>query len=108
MKLEMREVSGIVVVELDGEIDLGHSPALRKALMEILFEPRPLVIDLAQVAYIDSSGVAALVEAYQMAARANTRLVLAAPGPRVLRVLQLARLDSVFAIADTLDAALSA
>jgi anti-sigma B factor antagonist len=91
---------------LSGEIDLQHSPDVRRKLMELMFERRDVLVDLAQVSYIDSSGVASLVEAYQMARRNATRFVLVAVSQPVMRVLQLARLDKVFTLADSAEAAL--
>lgn len=108
MNLECREVNGTVVVELAGEVDLQHSPTVRKRLMELMFDRRHVLVDMARVAYIDSSGIASLVEAYQMARRNGTRFVLAAVSQPALRVLQLARLDKVFAISDTVEAGLEA
>lgn len=108
MKIESREMNGAVVVALAGEVDLQHSPTVRKHLMELMFERRPVVVDLGLVDYIDSSGVASLVEAYQMARKNGTRFVLAAVSAPAMRVLQLARLDKVFALADTVEAGLGA
>jgi anti-sigma B factor antagonist len=106
MNLETREAGGAVVVSLGGEVDLQHSPRLRKTLMELMLDGREVVVDMAQVAYIDSSGIASLVEAYQMARKGGGRFILAAVSEPARRVLQLARLDRVFAMADTVDAAL--
>lgn len=103
MNIDTRELDGAVVVALSGEVDLQHSPRLRKALMELMFEQRHVLIDMAGVGYIDSSGVASLVEAYQMARKNNTRFVLAAVSEPARRVFQLARLDRVFAIAETVE-----
>lgn len=108
MKIESRDIDGTVVVALSGEVDLQHSPTLRKLLMELMLDQRPVVVDLARVAYIDSSGIASLVEAYQMARRNGTRFILAAVSAPAMRVLGLARLDKVFALADTVEAALQA
>lgn len=107
MKMETHERGSTVVVALAGEIDLQHSPSVRRQLMELMFERRDVLVDLACVAYIDSSGIASLVEAYQMARKNATRFVLVAVSQPVLRVLQLARLDKVFTLADTVDAALA-
>lgn len=106
MNIDTRELDGAVVVALSGEVDLQHSPRLRKALMELMFEQRHVLIDMAGVGYIDSSGVASLVEAYQMARKNNTRFVLAAVSEPARRVFQLARLDRVFAIAESVEAGL--
>lgn len=107
MKMQTHDRDGTVVVALAGEIDLQHSPGVRRQLMELMFERRDVLVDLAHVAYIDSSGIASLVEAYQMARKNATRFVLVAVSQPVLRVLQLARLDKVFTLADTVDAALA-
>lgn len=108
MKIESREIDGAVVVALTGEVDLQHSPTVRKHLMELMFDRRPVVVDLGAVAYIDSSGIASLIEAYQLARKNGTRFVLAAVSAPAMRVLQLARLDKVFALADTVEAGLKA
>lgn len=107
MNMDTQEQGGAVVVALAGEIDLQHSPNVRRQLMELMFERRDVVVDLAAVSYMDSSGIASLVEAYQMARKNATRFVLAAVSQPVMRVLQLARLDKVFTLADSVDAALA-
>ncbi|CAA7615843.1 STAS domain-containing protein [Magnetospirillum sp. SS-4] len=106
MNIETRDSDGIILVSLSGEVDLSHSAGLRKRLMELMFERRDVVVDLSAVTYVDSSGIAGLVEAYQMARKNNTRFVLAALSDPVRRVLQLARLDRVFTITDSAEAAL--
>lgn len=107
MRLEVRSTpDNAAVVALGGEVDLRQSATLRKALMELMFEKRPVVVDLSTVEYIDSSGIAGLVEAYQAARGNGTLFVLAAVSDPVRRVLQLARLDRVFTIAESVEAAL--
>ncbi|PKU23980.1 STAS domain-containing protein [Telmatospirillum siberiense] len=101
-----RHVKGGVVVALQGEIDLQNSPELRKELLSWLAERRDVVVDLQGVAYIDSSGIASLVEAYQTARHQGGRFRLAAVSPAALRVLKLARLDEVFVIRETVEQAL--
>lgn len=107
MKMHSNDQGGVVTVSLTGEIDLQHSPNLRRQLMDLMFDRRDVLVDLAGVSYIDSSGIACLVEAYQAARRNGTRFVLVAVSAPVMRVLQLARLDKVFALAETAQAALS-
>jgi anti-sigma B factor antagonist len=67
-----------------------------------------VLVDLSAVDYIDSSGIASLVEAFQKAKKAGTGFALASPNPAALRVLELARLDRVFRIFATLEEALDA
>jgi anti-sigma B factor antagonist len=107
MKIETSQVDGVILVSLSGEVDLSHSATLRKRLMELMFERRAVVVDLSAVTYVDSSGIAGLVEAYQMARKNATRFVLASVSDPVRRVLQLARLDRVFTLSDTVEAALT-
>jgi len=105
MNVATHDLNGSVVVVLGGEVDLQHSPRLRKVLMELMALRRAVVVDMAAVAYIDSSGIASLVEAYQTARRQAGRFTLAAVSAPAMRVLRLARLDQVFAIADSVEAA---
>ena len=107
MKMQTSTIGEATVVALSGDVDLRHSPNLRKALMELMFDRRPVVVELSGVTYVDSSGIAGLVEAYQMARKNGTTFALAAISDPVRRVLQLARLDRVFSIADTVEAAAS-
>lgn len=102
------EQSGKLVVGLEGDVDLEHAPAVRKLLLDTVARGRQVIVDLARVTYIDSSGIANLVEAMQAANRQRIKLRLAGVGAQVRRVLTLARLDRVFIIHDDLAAALSA
>jgi anti-sigma B factor antagonist len=68
-------------------------------------KPQRLVIDLANVDYMDSSGVATLVEALQIARRNNTKMVLCGMKDRVRSIFEIARLDTVFTIVNTRDLA---
>ncbi len=105
MNLDTREENGVVIFELDGEVDLETSPLLRQALLEHVNAGKAVCVGMADVAYIDSSGIASLVEAYQTGRRNSTGFALASISDSALRVLQLARLDKVFTIHDTIDAA---
>ncbi len=99
MKAEERTVNGVAVVDLIGEIDLQSSPKLRE-----LFQakgkakcPR-LVINFTRVPYIDSSGLATLIEYYQTSRAFKGGLALCCLPPRVKNVFEIARLDQIFAI----------
>ena len=95
-----------VVLRPEGEIDLARSPELRLRLREELARsPRRLVVDLAAVPYMDSSGVATLVEALQRSRSAGCKLLLAALQPKVRSIFAISRLDTVFQIAATAEEA---
>lgn len=87
-----------VTVFLSGDIDLEHSPEARKALLAAFDKKRTVIADLHAVNYLDSSGVASLVEAYQRAQSLKVPFVLARVSEPARRVLALARLDKVFTI----------
>ena len=67
MDIKTSEQAGIKVVAVSGEVDLSTSPQVRDALLDCILGGSSVVVDLSQVAYIDSSGVASLVEAFQNA-----------------------------------------
>ena len=104
----IREVNGHLVVALGGEIDLDRAPAVRRQLLDCVKRGQAVLVDLSAVTYIDSSGIASLVEALQWARRRGSDLSLVAVSPQALRVFELARLDKVFSIHPDIDAALAA
>ena len=108
MNLKINSIGDTAVVALAGEIDLQNSPRIRKGLMNLMSEGRHVLVDLTAVAYIDSSGIASLVEAFQTARKNGTRFALAGVSGSALRVLQLAKLDKVFLIHGSVDEALKA
>jgi anti-sigma B factor antagonist len=100
-------VSGCAIIRVAGEIDLDEAPALRAALMGSLASgPNRVVADLSDVTFMDSSGLAALIEVNRAFAAASAHLRLVLSEPRVLRVFELTNLHTVFAIFGSLDAAL--
>ncbi len=99
------EDGGLVVVALKGDIDLEYSSDAREVLLEAAAEASAVVVDLSGVGMIDSSGVASLLEAFQEARKRGKGFVLAAVDQSVIRVLKLARLDTVFEIADDVETA---
>ena len=102
------EEAGKLVVKLTGDIGLEHAPKVRELLLGCVGREKDVVVDFTGVNYIDSSGVANLVEALQTANRQDTGFQLVSVTGQAMRVLQLARLEKVFAIHDDLDAAVEA
>ena len=102
MQHSQRDEHGALVIAFEGDVDLEHSPTAREVLLGAVGKDKSVYVDMSGVTYIDSSGVASLVEAFQLARQKNAVFALIAVNPAALRVLQLARLDKVFAIHDTL------
>ena len=108
MDVSSRQEQGRAVVSVRGEVDLYTSPALRDALAAAFARRESTVIvDLSEVTYMDSSGIATLVVAHGAARKSAGRLVLAGLTDRVREVFKLARLESVFELAPTVAAALA-
>jgi anti-sigma B factor antagonist len=109
LQIETRQASGAVVVATRGEVTVFSSPALRETLRKLAAEKPPrLILDLTQTRYIDSSGVATLVEALQTLQRHQGKLILAGMNQRVRGVFEIARLDSIFTTATSVEEALQA
>ena len=93
------------VVRLGGEVDLSWSQQVRRAVLDALSAHAKVAVDLAKVSYIDSSGIAALVEGFQSARGKGQSFVLIEVSDAVLAVLRLARLDKVFSIHKSIEEA---
>lgn len=102
-------VPGVSVVRPVGEIDMLTAPALARALRdELTAACRVLVVDLVGVEFLGSSGLAALVEARQLAGKTATVLLAGARRPIVARGLRLSGLDQVFGWYPSVDEAVAA
>jgi len=109
LSVTVEQVNDATVVRLDGEVDLNVSPTLRARLKTLTGERHPLiVIDMAGVPYIDSSGVATLVECLQSTSRYKGKLRLASLTKRAAGVFEISRLDTVFSIYRTVEEAIKA
>jgi anti-anti-sigma factor len=99
---------GTVVVSLAGELDLYNAEEVRGALLEACAaEPEVLVVDLAEVRFIDSTALGVLIEARSKLADRNG-FRLAAPGLETRRALEVSGLDRHFLVHDTVAEALEA
>jgi len=107
MKHEMIERQGVMIVALKGEVDLESSPEAREVLLKSIEGATRVLIDLSGVTYIDSSGVASMVEALQVSKKNGAVFALAAASEPARRILELARLDKVFTIHETVDAGMA-
>ena len=96
MAYEIVKEQGFSIVRLTGEVDLHCSPEARSAILGCLQAGADTLVDLSAVEYIDSSGVASLVEGFQLARSQGLWFGLLGVSDAAMRVLQLARLDKVF------------
>jgi anti-sigma B factor antagonist len=98
VNLSTHDCDGQVVVALRGQLDMAAAASVAAALTAVAAREPQIIVDLAGLEFIDSSGVAALVRGRNLAREAGGELLLAAPQQQVLRVLTLTRLIEVFAV----------
>ena len=96
---EFADADGVQVVALEGEVDLHHSPELR-AVLTLHADARraALLVDFSGVTYIDSSGLATLIEYVQQVMPHGGRLVLGGVSARLRTIFDIARLGEVFGV----------
>jgi len=103
VQISIRRVGNATIFDVSGDIDLANSPEVREALLhEVRENRRPrVVLNLCDVRYIDSSGVASLVESLKASRDIGSRFILFGLQGPAREVLQLSRLLKVFEIYDT-------
>ena len=109
MQISARRMDKVTIFDITGHIDLANSPELRKALLKELRESKTprVIMNLTGVRYIDSSGVASLVEALKAARDQGLRFILFGLSPSAREVLQLSRLIKIFEVFDNEQQALA-
>ena len=103
LKMTNREVDGVSVVALDGRIVLGEeSNALREKVKGLIAEgKKKVVLNMANVTFIDSAGLGTLVAAHHSAKSQGAALKLAHLGSKFQEVLQITKLLTVFDVYKT-------
>jgi anti-sigma B factor antagonist len=106
--LGVETVGGASVVRLGGELDLYNASKVREALNEACAEsPERVVVDLAEVEFIDSTALGVLIEARTKLDNRRAFL-LASPGLETRRALQISGLDRHFTVCESVPEALAA
>jgi anti-sigma B factor antagonist len=105
--LSVRESGGAQVVDVEGEVDLGTSPNLRRMLFDLLGKKPKLALNLRELRYIDSSGIATLIEVLRSAQGLQMEFVLFGLSPAVQDAFRLTHVNRIFRIFDTEEQALT-
>jgi anti-sigma B factor antagonist len=102
LQISARRIDNITIFDVIGDIDLANSPEVRKALLKELKEARVprVVMNMSKVRYIDSSGVASLVEGLKASRDVGSRFILFGLSASAREVLQLSRLLKIFEVYD--------
>jgi anti-sigma B factor antagonist len=101
VKISVRDVGNAKVVEVEGDVDLGTSPVFRRTLFEALSQAATVALNLQTIRYIDSSGIATLIEALKNSQRLNKEFVLFGLSPAVQEVFRLTHVSRIFKIFQT-------
>jgi anti-sigma B factor antagonist len=102
------DIGPTAVLAVEGELDIAQTPTFGLSINEALRAGPPcLVIDLCEVAFLDSTGLAVLLNARRRTRRQGTKLKLVCDVESTLRLLRLTRLDRDFEVYPTLDEALA-
>jgi len=106
MEVETSVDNGVHIFKIDGDIDMKNSRQLREKLQTALKgRPKAMLIDLSACPYIDSSGIATLVEALQNLRSWSGKMAIARPSQRVKDIFEIAHLDGIFPMFGTLEEA---
>jgi anti-sigma B factor antagonist len=107
LSITVHHVGGAEVLVVVGEVDMASAGQLRSEVFRCLAErPAVLVLDLAAVTFLDSAGLAVLVEAHRAAAP-HTALCVVADQHAVLSPIQITELDRVLAVYASVEHALA-
>ena len=107
MTVSIRESDAAQVVDVEGDVDLGTSPKLRRTLFDLLGKKPKLAVNLRDVRYIDSSGIATLIEVLQRTQRLPMEFVLFGLSPAVQNAFRLTHVNRIFRIVETEEQALT-
>jgi anti-sigma B factor antagonist len=110
VKISARRVDQTTILDLSGDIDLVSSPEVRKAVLGEIRGTKAsrVVLNMSGVRYIDSSGVASLVEGLKASRESGSRFVLFGLSTSAREVLKISRLIKLFEIYDGEEQAMSA
>jgi anti-sigma B factor antagonist len=101
VKISVRDAGNAKVVEVEGDVDLGTSPQLRRTLFDTLSAAPRTALNLAAIRYIDSSGIATLIEVLRHSQQQKREFVLFGLSPQVLQVFRLTHVIRIFQVFDT-------
>ena len=103
MSFACSEHGNFKVLHLTGEVDLSNSAEVRRCLLRILEKDISVIVDFSELKYIDSSGMATLVEGLNLANNKKLSLTIAGAVGSPLQVLELTRLNQVFTLVESVD-----
>ena len=107
MEIMIKDREGGKIIVLSGDIDMYTSPGVRKQLLRLIDQRVSVImVDLADVTYIDSSGIATFVEGLKGMMSYSGRLKFFGIPPRIKEIFNFSKLDKVFDMYGSIEDAL--
>jgi anti-anti-sigma factor len=107
MKISEEKLNDIVICNAEGEIDINTSPELRKAFDGFIRDNlKKVLIDFSNVSYIDSSGLATLIELLQRLNKIGGKLNICNVSEKIKNIFEVTKLHKLFKIFESRDEAL--
>ena len=104
LEINVKQEKNYAIVSILGDVDLYSSPKVREKIIKLTNQKKTIIImNLSGVSYMDSSGVATMVEGLQLTEKYNGKFFLCGLNNMVREVFELSRLDTVFSIYENLD-----
>jgi len=108
MQINFEDKSGVSVCKVTGDIDINSSPDMKKSFEKVFKEKKDkVVINLGEVGYVDSSGLATIVEILKNMRLYNGKLKLAGLSDKVMGLFEITKLDRLFDISQTAEQAIN-
>lgn len=102
MQVKTQDKSGVIICYVAGEVNMSTSPDFKKEFEKILgAKAKKIIINFAGVTYIDSSGLATIVEIFKKLSSYGGQLRLSNLSPKVKNLFELTKLEKLFKIAAT-------
>ena len=102
MKISHKQRNDMTIFDIDGDIDINSSPDMREAFEKVVnAKTMKVVVNLSRVSYVDSSGLATLVEMLKKTRSYGGKLRLANLAPKVKSLFEITKLEKLFDIFDT-------
>jgi anti-sigma B factor antagonist len=99
MNCQSRSINNVTLLAISGRVDISNAPTLKQKLMQVSSQqPTNVVVNLENVSFMDSSGLAALVQGMRRCREYGGDLLLCSPQKPVRMVFELTRLDKALLI----------
>jgi anti-anti-sigma factor len=111
MPISLTKIGEVPVIHVSGWIDSSNAPEMAteiRAIVDIELTDHVLIVELSECEYMSSAGLREIVALYKRLAREKRELRLAAPSRRVLDILEMSGLHTVFTLYDSITAAAGA